>query len=275
PMTPTTGLTRKQAEALDQRRNWLLQSPDAILKQATERDDPRARDSREDREAPKSVTERFLEGSEGKNDPEQKLKPGETKDQQARAREREREREAKGNRGSESREGRDTLEKPLASKSGEARTGLETRGPGGLRGADSGFFGSAEARGAMSRAVNEARQQERQRERDASLEAFKRNFQNPWAQTTSAGAGSLLPAGGAASGPLGLPGADLRRATSVGGLNPGGRGPTDFGPRDGGLDNFDPKNPLNYGAAETVLKNNEPVRSAPKPVVLELPKRKF
>jgi hypothetical protein len=48
----------------------------------------------------------------------------------------------------------------------------------------------------------------------------------------------------------------------------------DLGPR-GAMGDFDPKNPLNYGAPETVLRNNEPPRVAPKPVVLELPKRKF
>ena len=138
--TPTTGLTRRQAEALDQRRNWLLQSPDAILKQATERDDPRTRDPREEREAPKSVTERYLEGNDAKADPEQKLKSGEPQERQAR--EREREREAKADRGNEPREGRDGQENPFAGKSGDGRTGLETRATGELRGSDSRLFGS-------------------------------------------------------------------------------------------------------------------------------------
>ena len=48
----------------------------------------------------------------------------------------------------------------------------------------------------------------------------------------------------------------------------------DLGPRGGAWD-FDPKNPLNYGAPSTVLRNNEPPRPASKPIVLEVPKRKF
>ena len=272
--TPTTGLTRRQAEALDQRRNWLLQSPDAILKQATERDDPRTRDPREEREAPKSVTERYLEGNDAKADPEQKLKSGEPQERQAR--EREREREAKADRGNEPREGRDGQENPFAGKSGDGRTGLETRANGELRGSESRFFGSAEARAsAMSRTFNDARQQERQREREASLDAFKRNFQNPWAQTAGGSGNALVTSGGAVAGPLGMPGSDFRRGPSIGGLDSGARSPVNLGPRGGGLDNFDPKNPLNYGAPETVLKQTEAPRVAPKPVVLELPKRKF
>lgn len=276
-MTPTTGLTRRQAEALDQRRNWLLQSPDAILKQATERDDGKPRDPRDEREAPKSSVERYLEGSDAKADPDQKLKQGDVPQKQSRDRERERERNSSGNRGNDSREGRDGQENSATGKSGENRTGFEIRASGTPRGAaDNGFFGTTDARGgAMSRVVSEAREQERMRERDASLEAFKRNFNNPWAQPTSAGGGTLLGSGGGATGPLGLPGSDFRRPASMGGLNPGGRSGVDFGPRGGGLGDFDPKNPLNYGAPETVLKQNEAPRVAPKPVVLEIPKRKF
>jgi hypothetical protein len=273
-MTPTTGLTRRRAEALDQRRNWLLQSPDAILKQATDRDDGKSRDARDDREAPKSSVERYLEGTDAKADAEQKLKQGNSPDAQARERERERERNA--NRGNESRDGQ---EKTLAGKAGESRTGLETRAAAGMRAsAENSFFGTADARGGgFGRVVSEAREQERQRERNASLDAFKRNFNNPWAQTT-AGGGALLGAGNSGAGGLstmGLPGGDLRRPASIGALNTGGRSAVDLGPRGGGVDNFDPKNPLNYGGPETVLKQNEAPRAAPKPVVLEIPRRKF
>ncbi len=280
-ITPTTGLTRRQAEALDQRRNWLLQSPDTILKQATERDDGNPRDSRDprderdEREAPKSSVERYLEGRDSKADPDQKLKQGDSAQKQAR--DRERERNSAGNRGNDSRDGRDGQENSATGKSGENRTGFETGSSGTARGAaDNSFFGTTDTRGgAMSRVVSEAREQERMRERDASLEAFKRNFNNPWAQPTSAGAGALLGSGGGATGPLGLPGSDFRRPASMGGLNPGGRSGVDLGPRGGGLGDFDPKNPLNYGAPETVLKQNDAPRVAPKPVVLEIPKRKF
>ena len=278
--TPTTGLTRRQAEALDQRRNWLLQSPDAILKQATERDDGKARDprdtrdERDERDAPKSSVERYLESPDSKADPEQKLKQGDSPQKQARDRERERERNSPGNRGNNSRDGQ---ENAATGKSADGRTGFETRTTGTPRGAtESSFFGTTDARGgAMSRVVSEAREQERQRERDASLDAFKRNFNNPWAQPASGGGGALLGSGGGASGPMGLPGSDVRRPASIGGLNPGGRTGVDFGPRGGGIGDFDPKNPLNYGGPETVLKQNDAPRVAPKPIVLEVPKRMF
>lgn len=272
-MTPTTGLTRRQAEALDQRRNWLLQSPDAILKQATDRDDAKSRDSRDEREAPKSSVERYLEGTDAKAEAEQKLKQGNSPDAQTRERERERERERNANRGNESRDGQANA---ATGKAGESRTGFETRNAGTRGSAENSFFGTAEARGgAMGGAFSEAREQERQRERNASLDAFKRNFNNPWAQTTSGGGGALPGSGGSAAGMMGLPGGDFRRPASIGGLNTGGRSTVDLGPRGGGLDNFDPKNPLNYGGPETVLKQNEAPRAAPKPVVLEIPKRKF
>ncbi len=265
-MTPTTGLTRKQAEALDQRRNWLLQSPDAVLKQATERDDGKAGDPRDEREAPKSSVERSLEGNNTKADPEQKLKQGSSPQT------RERERNTNGNRGNEPRDGQ---ENSATGKAGEGRTGFEARASGSTRAADNSFFSTSDARGgAMSRAFSEAREQERQRERDASIEAFKRSFNNPWAQTASGGGSSLTTPGGGAPATMGLPGADFRRPSSIGGLNPGGRTAVDLGPR-GGLGDFDPKNPLNYGGADTVLKQNDAPRAAPKPVVLEIPKRKF
>jgi len=273
-MTPTTGLTRRQAEALDQRRNWLLQTPEAVLKQATDRDDGDTRDPRDERDAPKSSVERYLEGTDAKADAEQKLRQGNSPQTQARERERERERNASGNRGNEPRDGQ---ENAITGKSGEGRTGFETRTAAGPRGAaDNTFFGTTDARGgALGRVFSEAREQERQRERDASLEAFKRTFNNPWAQTTSGGGGALLGSGGGGPATMGLPGGDFRRPSTIGGLNPGGRSPVDLGPRGGGLGDFDPKNPLNYGAPETVLRQTEAPRVAPKPVVLEIPKRKF
>lgn len=270
-MTPTTGLTRRQAEALDQRRNWLLQSPDTILKQATERDDGKPRDPRDEREAPKSSVERYLEGPDAKADPDQKLKLGDS--QQKLARERERERNPSGHRGNDPRDGQ---ENAALSKSNDGRTGFEIRTSGTMRGTtDNSFFGATDARGGtMSRVVSEAREQERQREREASLETFKRNFNNPWAQPTSGGTALMSP-GGSAPATMGLPGADLRRPGSFGSLSTGGRSGMDLGPRGGGLDSFDPKNPLNYGAPESVLKQTDAPRLAPKPIVLEVPKRKF
>jgi hypothetical protein len=43
-----------------------------------------------------------------------------------------------------------------------------------------------------------------------------------------------------------------------------------------GKDGFDPSNPLNYGAPDTVMQPSTlPTRSAPAPVKLEAPRRKF
>ncbi len=270
-MTPTTGLTRRQAEALDQRRNWLMQSPDAILKHATESDDAKSRDPRDDREAPKSATERFLEGSDAKTDAEQKLKQGGSAQNQSH------ERDSANRRGNESRDARNSSEDSGGTRNIESKTGLETRTPGTTRGSEgNNFFSTAESRGGgMGRVFNEARERERQQERDASLDAFKRNFNNPWAQTVTVGSSSTLTSGGGLPAGMGLPSGDFRRPASIGGLNAGGGRPTtDLGPR-GGLGDFDPKNPLNYGTPDTVLRNNEPPRAAPKPIVLEIPKRKF
>lgn len=269
-MTPTTGLTRRQAELLDQRRNWLMQSPDAILKQATERDDTRSRDAQDDREAPKSATERFLEGPDAKSDPEQKLKPGESSQKQSR------ERNGANSRGNESRESRNSPDDSTSARNSDGKTGLETRTPGTGRGSEgNNFFSAAESRGGMGRVFNEARERDRQRERDASLDAFKRNFNNPWAQPVTAGSGPTLTSGGGLPGGMGLPGGDARRPAAIGGLNlGGGRSTTDLGPR-GGLGDFDAKGPLNFGGPQNLLQNNEPPRVAPKPVVLEIPKRKF
>ena len=66
---------------------------------------------------------------------------------------------------------------------------------------------------------------------------------------------------------------ELRRpALGAAGLGAGPRSKTDFGP---GASVFDPKNPLNYGGAETVFKTPDEPRPQPKPIVLEIPKRKF
>ena len=49
----------------------------------------------------------------------------------------------------------------------------------------------------------------------------------------------------------------------------------ELGPR-GGAGDFDPKNPLNYGAPGTVLRQSESPRTMErKPILLEVPKRKF
>ena len=270
-MTPTTGLTRRQAELLDQRRNWLMQSPDAILKQATDREDTKSSDPRDEREAPKSATERFLEGSDAKTDPEQKLKQGESPQKQSR------DRNATNSRGNESRDARNSPEDSTSAKNGDSKTGLETRATGTARGSEgNNFFSTAESRGGgMGRVFNEARERDRQRERDASLDTFKRNFNNPWAQPVTAGGGSALTTGGGLSATMGLPSGDSRRPASIGGLNMGGGRPTtDLGPR-GGLGDFDAKGALNSGGPQSLLQNNEPPRVAPKPIVLEIPKRKF
>lgn len=268
-VTPTTGLTRRQMEEQERRRNWLLQSPESIQQDANKsegdkereaRDDRRGeRDNRDDASNSKSPLDRQFDGPDRATDPAARSRnPGP-------ARKTERDRPAP--RPSESGQGNDQ----------RANTGWEPRNSANLRGGpgDSGWSGPGDARsGNVGRALADARERERDRERAASLEDFKRTFANPWAQT--AGSASLTPARSGVGSVAGLsvPGGDFRRPTA-GGLAPGGRASMDLGPR-GGLGDFDPKNPLNYGAAGTVLRQPEPTRAMDrKPIVLEVPKRKF
>lgn len=258
PVTPTVGLTRKQLEAQEQRRNWFMQSPETILKQAIERDDPRLDDSVKDDRRVKPPAERMKEEREGKTSSEDRHRNENT---------------ASRDRNS-LHERRDANGNLL---SGESKAGFETRNGDFIRAReDGGFFGLSDARsGAMSRAVTEAKDRERQRERDASLDAFKRTFGNPWAQTTSVGGTPTMSASGPSSATPTVSAVqnDFRRGVSgMGAFDAGTRAKMELGPRGGG---FDPQNPLNYGGPETVLKQNEAPRTAPKPVVLEIPKRKF
>ena len=122
---------------------------------------------------------------------------------------------------------------------------------------------------------SEARERERQREREANLDAFKTSFGNPWAQTTTVGGTPALGLSGGNNLPAtaGASVGELRRpALGAAGLDAGPRGKMDFGPS---ASAFDPKNPLNYGGAETVFKTPDEPRPQPKPIVLEIPKRKF
>ncbi|KAF0176986.1 MAG: hypothetical protein FD161_2707 [Limisphaerales bacterium] len=269
-VTPTTGLTRRQLEAQDQRRNWIFQSPEAILKQGSERDDENklTRDDRNDREKPKSAVERFLEGKDDQGEPADKMKPGDATQRTMRDR--------KDNAGNSARNSRDTRDqRDDNAKVGENSTSLDTRAMGSQRGGEErGLFSAADARGgSIGRAMSEARERERQRERDASLDAFKRSFNNPWAQPAASGMDPARPFGGGGAVNAGIPSGFERRAPA-GALGQGNRPTVDLGPR-GGLGDFDPKNPLNYGGPETVLKQETAPRAAPKPVVLEIPKRKF
>lgn len=265
-VTPTTGLTRRQLEAQDQKRNWIFQSPEAVLKQGSERDDdnPLTRDSRDDNEKPKSAVERFLEDKDGKADAADKMKG----DPAQRAM-----RDRKDNAGNSSRNPRDPRND--SARTDENSTGLETRTSANMRGSEErNLFSAADARGgSVGRAVSEARERERQRERDASLEAFKRSFNNPWAQPAASGVDPARPFGGGAAANAGVP-SGFDRRTTAGALGQTGRPALDLGPRNG-LGDFDPKSPLNYGAPGSVLKQNDAPRPAPKPIVLEVPRRKF
>lgn len=269
-VTPTTGLTRRQLEAQDQRRNWIFQSPEAILKQGSERSNENqiTREDRDDRERPKSAVERFLEGKDDQGDPTDKMKSGDATQRTMRDR--------KDNAGNSSRNSRDARDqRDDNTKAGENSTGLDARAMGNQRGGDErGLFSAADARGgSIGRVMSEARERERQREREASLDAFKRSFNNPWAQPAASGMDPARPFGGAAAVSSGIPSGFERRATG-GALGQGNRPTVDLGPRSG-LGDFDPKNPLNYGAAETVLKQNDAPRAVSKPIVLEVPRRKF
>jgi len=263
-ITPTTGLTRRQMEDQERRRNWLTQSPESLQQDASKSESDKqrdARDDRDDRENPansKSPLDRQFDDADRSNDPTTRNRnPGPS---------RKNDRDRSAARTGEASQGNDQ----------QSRTGWEPRTATNLRGgpADTSWFGSGEARGGgVGRMFSDARERERERERAASLDDFKRTFANPWAQT----GGGLNPAGarGAARvAGLSVPGGDFRR-TAPGGLAPGGRAGMDLGPR-AGLGDFDPKNPLNYGAAGTVLRQPEPPRMMDrKPIVLEVPKRKF
>lgn len=258
-VTPTTGLTRRQLEAQEQRRNWIFQSSETILKQASERDSDQP--ERADSEKSKTSVERYIEGADGKRDP---ADPNRSNDPGQKTM-----RDRKDNSANSARN-----QRPDTSKAGETSTGLETRSMGGPRGSEEGsLFGGTEARsGSLGRAMSEARDRERLRERDASLDAFKRSFNNPWAQPAAGAAGAVDPSRSA--GNSGLPATGFERRGPAGALGQAGHSAMDFGPRGSGGD-FDAKNPLNYGAPDTVLKHNEPPRAVSKPVVLEVPKRKF
>ncbi|MBI5799685.1 MAG: hypothetical protein HZA92_03020 [Verrucomicrobia bacterium] len=266
-VTPTTGLTRRQLEAQEQKRNWIFQSSETILKQASERDDDKSR--RDDREKPKSSAERFLEGADSKADPADQSKSADPAHKSNRDR--------KDNAGNSSRSPRDPRDpRSDSAKSGENSTSLETRASATQRGSEErSLFNAADARGgSVGRTMSESRDRERQRERDANLDAFKRSLNNPWAQPAATGVDPARPGGSAVPGNAGLPTTGFDRRSTAGALGQAGRSAMDFAPR-GGLGGFDPKNPLNYGTADTVLKNQEPPRAASKPVVLEIPKRKF
>ncbi len=257
-VTPTTGLTRRQLEAQEQRRNWIFQSSETILKQSTERDSDKP--ERDDREPSKTSVERFIEGADGKAGPVDQTKTtGPTQKAM---------RDRRDNTGNSSRND--------SARTGESSAGLETRATGSPHGSEDGsLFGSGDARsGSLGRAMSEARDRERQRERDASLDAFKRSFNNPWAQPAAGGVDTSRSVSSTVPGNVGLPATGFERRGAGGALGQTGRSAMDLGPR-GGLGDFDPKNPLNYGAADTVLRNNEPPRAVSKPVVLEVPKRKF
>lgn len=261
-VTPTTGLTRKQAEALDQRRNWMFQSPEAILRQAGKGENDAKSPAERVDDQPKSVAERFLEGKEDKDGKAEKRTDLVQKELSDRKEAEER-----------NESNRTRQEKAAKAKGEENTTGLEMKTASVTRSSEErNFFTIGEPRGGSL--LSEARDRERQRERDASLDSFKRTFSNPWAQNNS---GSGLPSpgfGGGGASAAGVPGVDLRRGPGLGGLNPGGRAMTDLGPRPS-FGGFDAKPQLTYGPPESVLRQNEAPRSAPKPIVLEAPKRKF
>lgn len=266
-VTPTIGLTRRQLDEQDRRRNWMLQSPES-LQQA-------AGNSATDRQREARANQRNSEGRE--NSPDGKQASGRQPDDDERTGDSPR---GRNNPGPARKSERDRPA-PRPAENGQAdqraRTGWEARSSPTLRGGqgEGGWSDPGNARGGnMARALADARDRDRDRERAASLADFKRTFANPWAQTAG-GAGLPSSPGGPTSGAgPSAPGGDFRRA-AAGGLAGGGRSSMELGPR-GGAGDFDPKNPLNYGAAGTVLRQPESPRSLDrKPIVLEVPKRKF
>lgn len=266
-MTPTTGLTRRQLEAQDQKRNWLLQSPEAILRQS-ERPDETSRDPLTRDDSPKSAASRFLENSNGTTD-----KNGQPRNETPFDKGR-RERDPRGQDANRESQGNEMGSRPL-----DTRNTLDTRQVGASPGVDGSslFTAGATRAGAYGRMVNDARERERQRENAASLESFQRSFNNPWAQPAASSGGGNPLAGNVAGGltaPGGFMGNDLARRAPGASLGQAARNPMNLGPV--GKDGFDPSNPLNYGAPDTVMQPSTPAtRSAPAPIKLEAPRRKF
>ena len=269
-VTPTTGLTRRQREAQDQRQNWLLQSPESVLRQAEGREDPDRNDrSRNGRS--QSAADRFLETPEERADQRDQQKSESSSDRYRR------DRNSSQRAQDPARETRDPQGNELKSQPGEGKHGLETRQQGTSPGFESsGVFGAGDARGGtFGRVLNEARERERQRENTASLDAFRRSFNNPWAQSPTTSAGN--PLGTSPSGlpaPGGLPGSDLQHRNAAANLGLSTRGPASLGTLRS-QESFDPKNPLNYGATDSMLQPSSAARPAPAPIKLEAPRRKF
>lgn len=273
-LTPTTGLTRRQMEDQERRRNWLLQSPERLQQDASKSESDKQRDARDDRREPGD-----------RDDRDDRENPANSKaplDRQFDEADRSTDPTARNRNPGPSRKSDRDRSAPRTGETSQnndqpARTGWEPRAATSLRGgpADASWFGADDARGGgVGRMFSDARERERERERAASLEDFKRTFGNPWAQTSGGGLNPVGARGAAPVAGLSVPGGDFRRP-AAGGLAPGGRAGMDLGPR-GGLGDFDPKNPLNYGAPGTVLRQPEPPRMMDrKPIVLEVPKRKF
>lgn len=263
-MTPTTGLTRRQMEAQDQKRNWLLQSPEAILKQA-ERPDEANRNPLTRDDDVKSAAARFLEKPDATTDPGSKLKHETSSDKERR------DRSPRHQDNS-----RDSQENSQAGRSADGRNLFDTRQTGASPAAEaSGFFGTGPARSSsFSRMATEARERERQRENAASMENFQRNFNNPWAPTVTSGGNPLAGSASGLARPSGFPMNDLQRSGAGASLGPATRGQANLGGI-GGQDGFDPKNPLNYGGPETVMQPTTTPRPTAAPIKLEAPRRKF
>ncbi len=268
PTATSSPMTKKQKEELEQRRNWIFQDPDKAAEKKLDAAGEREKDSDPDAK-PKSSIERYYEGSDRKA----------TADNQT---------------GSESRDlvggakrdgtGRET------GRRGFARDGKQADGEGGNdflgdssardsarqpREVGPGFNSQADLRGfefAKRVPLDSAKERARDAEREADMAAFQRIL-NPAAAAPQQGGAFTLIAPGTV---VFMPGSAQRNFSS----------PVDFGQAAGlrasGLDGarlggagvFDTK--ANNGTFAPLAPLAEPEKKMePRPIILEIPKRKF
>ncbi|MBI3875956.1 MAG: hypothetical protein HY300_08365 [Verrucomicrobia bacterium] len=268
PTAASSPMTKKQKEELEQRRNWIFQDQDKAAEKKLNAINEREKDTDPDAK-PKSSIERYYEGSDRKA----------TADNQS---------------GSESRDftgrakrdgtGRETGRRDFA------RDGKQNNGDGGNdflgdsaardaarqpRESGPGFNSQTDLRGfefAKRVPLDSAKERARDAEREADMAAFQRILNPAAAAPQQGGAFTLIGPGTVVF----LPGSAQRNFSNPGdfgqstGLKAGGLD----GARLGGENMFDTK--LNSGTLLSPAPLTElEKKMEPRPIVLEIPKRKF
>ncbi|MGH6629362.1 MAG: hypothetical protein ACREB3_06495 [Burkholderiales bacterium] len=259
--------SRRQRELLDRRKNWAFDTPEPRDKRRGKADELTERDeeSGDSDKKPKTVLERYLE--------RESQASGKATNAPAGAGVGERP-DGKGAFTSTPQAG---ANKSLAPTDGSARFDFSSPTHGPSKDFSGGSPGSGDSRSAGSRLGSELR--DRMKEREARMDGFRKLFDAPASVSARSGdGGSPLnePARAAGASPSGR-GFDefTRRSTFSEVANParsfnGGVSPGVIG----GLTDFSTRSPA-AGYAPGFSRQPEPLRVEPKPVVLEIPKRKF